>query len=888
MSVYFKFKSAKDFNSIPIEGQFISIGTLKERIFELKHLGRGTDFDLVVSNAQTEEEYTDEASVIPKNTSVLIRRVPGRPRMRIQAQPDQVKSEGEINHTQTVVPPPSNNNNFNPEPYSMNNEESEWDEFGNDPYASIQEGQQSQSFNPNVTDASNVNKIDEESKIRALVETPALDWSSQNDGFRGGRGFGRGGRMMSGRGFGRGGGFENRNPPPGYVCHRCKTPGHFIQHCPTNGDPTYDVKRTKPPTGIPKSMLMAASDGSYTLPSGAVAVLQPNEAAFDREMEGMPNSSRVSKVMQENIPANLHCPLCKQVMKDAVLTSKCCFSSFCDQCIREYIMENDKCVCGATNVLADHLIPNMTLRANIREILETAATSSTDYGGSLAQVQDMQSVVPQVQHKEVVAAVSPAGSAGGGSKEESKGQIMDDTINVINNVNNNNNVNINNNDKSPEVVMNLTPESRSGKEIEKSPNKSPLLRENMDHNNINNKQNPVGDPAKKKKKKKVARPTGDEMQWRGYNENMGTGMQMDGFGGMQMQMGGGAGFNPYFGGMGPVMGMDPFINGPPFGGPMNPFMGMPPVPGPFMPPVPDPFMGQPPFMMPPGPPRDLAELAMGGMNMGPPPGMRWDESFEARRPPTDMRRKKDSNMDMYNERERREVSREREGRRERREETPRERRERREGSRDSYYNMEARKERRVEYQSGNARDVMNHKHRISSSSSQDRSEKDRPAKLRHQSPRRTKKRSSDRDEPPSPPAAAAASIDEPPSKKQKGSVFSRISFPGGAGTSKKAKKTEESDLVEVPPVKKSSRGKEERYEAAPAAEDKARYGRRASSYDEEEEDEESEEERHFKRKSRRKEAAAAEEEEEEERRNSRRSSKDHHRHASSSSRHLRA
>jgi hypothetical protein len=53
--------------------------------------------------------------------------------------------------------------------------------------------------------------------------------------------------------------------------------GHFIQHCPTNGDTRFDVKRMKPPTGIPKSMLMQTPDGSYALPSGAGAVLKPNE-----------------------------------------------------------------------------------------------------------------------------------------------------------------------------------------------------------------------------------------------------------------------------------------------------------------------------------------------------------------------------------------------------------------------------------------------------------------------------------------------------------------------------------------------------------------------------------------------------------------------------------
>jgi len=55
MAVYYKFKSAKDYDSVPIEGHFISVANLKDKIFESKHLGRGTDFDLVISNAQTNE-----------------------------------------------------------------------------------------------------------------------------------------------------------------------------------------------------------------------------------------------------------------------------------------------------------------------------------------------------------------------------------------------------------------------------------------------------------------------------------------------------------------------------------------------------------------------------------------------------------------------------------------------------------------------------------------------------------------------------------------------------------------------------------------------------------------------------------------------------------------
>ena len=46
--------------------------------------------------------------------------------------------------------------------------------------------------------------------------------------------------------FGRG--FNNNHLPEGYICKRCKEPGHRVENCPTNGDRTYDIYETK---GIP-------------------------------------------------------------------------------------------------------------------------------------------------------------------------------------------------------------------------------------------------------------------------------------------------------------------------------------------------------------------------------------------------------------------------------------------------------------------------------------------------------------------------------------------------------------------------------------------------------------------------------------------------------------
>lgn len=128
-------------------------------------------------------------------------------------------------------------------------------------------------------------------------------------------------------------------PPAGYVCRRCRVPGHFIQHCPTNGDPRFDLGRS--------------------------TVTPP--------VAGSPNDD-------DGIPEDLHCRICKKVMADAVMTSKCCFSSFCDRCIRAQIVGNSKCACGA-HARADDLIPNPALRTTIANM---RADHHYDYSAPIA------------------------------------------------------------------------------------------------------------------------------------------------------------------------------------------------------------------------------------------------------------------------------------------------------------------------------------------------------------------------------------------------------------------------------------------------------------------------------------------------------------------------
>ncbi|AEE83885.1 DWNN domain, a CCHC-type zinc finger [Arabidopsis thaliana] len=609
MAIYYKFKSARDYDTISMDGPFITVGLLKEKIYETKHLGSGKDLDIVISNAQTNEEYLDEAMLIPKNTSVLIRRVPGRPRIRIITR-EEPRVEDKVENVQADM-----NNVITADASPV---EDEFDEFGNDLY-SIPDAPAVHSNNLCHDSAP---ADDEETKLKALIDTPALDWHQQGaDSFGPGRGYGRG---MAGRMGGRGFGMERTTPPPGYVCHRCNVSGHFIQHCSTNGNPNFDVKRVKPPTGIPKSMLMATPNGSYSLPSGAVAVLKPNEDAFEKEMEGLTSTTR----SVGEFPPELKCPLCKEVMRDAALASKCCLKSYCDKCIRDHIIAKSMCVCGATHVLADDLLPNKTLRDTINRILESG-NSSAENAGSMCQVQDMESVrCPPPK------ALSPTTSAASGGEKKPAPSNNNETSTLKPSIEI---AEITSAWASAEIVKVEKPVdasaniqgSSNGKEAAVSQLNTQPPKEEMPQ------QVASGEQAGKRKKKKP-RMSGTDLAGPDYMMPMGPGPGNQYFNGFQ------PGFNGVQHGFNGVQpGFNGFHHG--FNGFPGPFPGaMPPFVGYGFGGVihPDPFAAQG-FGFPniPPPYRDLAEMG-NRMNLQHP--IMGREEFEAKK--TEMKRKRENEI----------------------------------------------------------------------------------------------------------------------------------------------------------------------------------------------------------------------------------------------------
>ena len=194
-------------------------------------------------------------------------------------------------------------------------------------------------------------------------------------------------------------------PPDGYLCYRCGEKGHWIQACPTNGDPSYDDrKRIKRTTGIPKSMLrtvekpvILANDGTLDdtkQPTGVMVnaegewvVAEPDKAAWDRyqakakvSAAAQEAAAKGSKELQDR---GIECAIDKRLFVDPTKTP-CCEKTFCHDCITNSLLENDlRCPeCSTENILLDDLKLDEEMVAKIRAYDEEKAAEQVKKEGS--------------------------------------------------------------------------------------------------------------------------------------------------------------------------------------------------------------------------------------------------------------------------------------------------------------------------------------------------------------------------------------------------------------------------------------------------------------------------------------------------------------------------
>uniref|UniRef100_G1QGD0 E3 ubiquitin-protein ligase RBBP6 n=1 Tax=Myotis lucifugus TaxID=59463 RepID=G1QGD0_MYOLU len=216
--VHYKFASTLNYAIVTFDGRHISLRDLKTQILGREKL----KCQVQISSAQTAEEYTDDNALIPKNTSVLVRRIPIGG-VKSTSQTDVIRRTEPAMGTSKVT---------------------------DDSSAPMSLAQLTKTANLAEANAS------EEDKIKAMM------WQS-------GRAYDPINYMKKTLG----------PPPPSYTCFHCGRPGHYIKNCPTNGDKHFESRpRIKKSTGIPRSFMMEVTDptmkgakltstGTYAIPT---------------------------------------------------------------------------------------------------------------------------------------------------------------------------------------------------------------------------------------------------------------------------------------------------------------------------------------------------------------------------------------------------------------------------------------------------------------------------------------------------------------------------------------------------------------------------------------------------------------------------------------------
>lgn len=313
--VHYKFASKLNYAIATFDGPDISLRDLKKQIMGREKL-KAAKCDLQITNAQTKEEYTDDNALLPKNISVIVRRIPIGA-VNCTSKADARRRTEPVMGTSTVT---------------------------EDSSASMSLAQLTKTANLAEANAS------EEDKIQAMMLQSARVYGPVN-------------YMKKPLG----------PPPPSYTCFRCARPGHYIQNCPTNGDERFEPRpRIKRSTGIPRSFMMEVKDpnmkgakltntGTYAVPTieaEAYAIGKKERPPF------LPEEPSSSSEKDEPIPDELLCPICKDIVTDAAIIP-CCANSYCDECIRTALLESEDHTCPTCHqhdVSPDALIANKFMR----------------------------------------------------------------------------------------------------------------------------------------------------------------------------------------------------------------------------------------------------------------------------------------------------------------------------------------------------------------------------------------------------------------------------------------------------------------------------------------------------------------------------------------------
>ncbi|VDB90639.1 unnamed protein product [Peniophora sp. CBMAI 1063] len=363
-SVFYKFKSQREESRITFDGTGISVFDLKKEIILANGLAKANDFDLVVLDPSSGDEIKEDTVVIPRSSSVVVKRVPA-------ARPGRGKASY---YTAGVL----GGNNPDGKPGWKGSMSKRFD-GKEEPPKPAPASQAMQAVTSAAADS------DEAAALAAMFQMQSANWEETQEkmsqaqriytnprpGFKGGNKFPQNDRPL----------------PASYVCYRCGKKGHWIQDCPTNSDREFDNKpRIKRTTGIPRSFLKTVENpdagpgraGVMVTPEGGYVVAQPDVASWAKRAT-RPKVLTEAEVRDRPPPpaTGLACPLDGKLFAQAVKTP-CCSSTYCEDCIQNHLLEKDFICpqCGTRIQSLDKLSPDGVIRARVHEYVERTIEES--------------------------------------------------------------------------------------------------------------------------------------------------------------------------------------------------------------------------------------------------------------------------------------------------------------------------------------------------------------------------------------------------------------------------------------------------------------------------------------------------------------------------------
>ncbi|KAI0953936.1 hypothetical protein AcV7_007324 [Taiwanofungus camphoratus] len=400
-SVFYKFKSQRDESRVTFDGTGISVFDLKKEIILANNLGKANDFDLAVYDSSSGEEYRADSHIIPRSSSVIVK--------RIFVRPGKGKAAVYVGGTGSTLLPTSDSTSK----ATGSGASAAWHRNSGNISKRFDIKDEYASPTPKpapVTVKSAVTKDDEAAAMAAMFQAQTANWEETQEKmshavriYNNSRGTpGRGGKPYHAS-------HHHHQPerplPPSYVCYRCGQKGHWIQDCPTNNDREYDNRpRIKRTTGIPRSFLKAVetpngqlSQGVMVTPEGGYVVAQPDSASWQKQVHK--HKSLTEADIRERAPTDpsLVCSIDNKLFRDAVKTP-CCGTLFCEECIQTHLLERDFICpnCGSKISSLDKLIIDRPMRTKVADYIDKEIEGSRHEG----EEQPPANETPEPAHRE--------------------------------------------------------------------------------------------------------------------------------------------------------------------------------------------------------------------------------------------------------------------------------------------------------------------------------------------------------------------------------------------------------------------------------------------------------------------------------------------------------